>query len=278
MLPSLSSSPRRLRYYFLLAPPAGEGGLEGLRASTGWAVLGEAQAYQKSSRPIDGLETANRQTAHVASFSSPTNGLSAPPHPPAPLTLRARLPHSPPEPAANPHAPASSTRPETAADSSPVSQSPGRTSRERETYNVRNLLLTTLLAFSLAAPARAQVIGGRPPGCPHAFCGCGASLHLFGRIVPALNLAANWLRFPRAFPAPGMAAVRAHHVMVLEAEGHSPGTWLVHDSNSGGHLTRLHERSLAGYVRSSTREEAPGELCATATRSPRAKRNSAASK
>lgn len=97
-----------------------------------------------------------------------------------------------------------------------------------------------------ALPA-SQVIGGRPAGCPHRFCGCGASLHLFGRIIPALNLAANWLRFPRAAPAPNMAAARRGHVMVLKR--HLGGNvWLVHDSNSGGGKTRLHARSIAGFV------------------------------
>lgn len=92
-----------------------------------------------------------------------------------------------------------------------------------------------------------QVIGGRPAGCPHAFCGCGASLYLFGKIVPHLNLAANWLRFPRTSPAPRMAAARRGHVMVL-VEHKGGDQWLVHDSNSGGHRTRLHVRSLRGYV------------------------------
>ncbi len=92
----------------------------------------------------------------------------------------------------------------------------------------------------------AEVIGGRPPGCPTRFCGCGASLHLFGRIVPGLNLAANWLRFPRAAPAPKMAAARPGHVFVLEQ--HIEGSvWLVFDANSGGGQTRLHARSIAGY-------------------------------
>lgn len=93
-----------------------------------------------------------------------------------------------------------------------------------------------------------SVIGGRPVGCPYQFCGCSASLYLFGHIIPELNLAANWLRkFPRAFPAPGMAAARAHHVMVLVTQ-RAGNVWLVHDGNSGGHLTRLHERSIVGYV------------------------------
>lgn len=94
---------------------------------------------------------------------------------------------------------------------------------------------------------RGRVIGGRPSGCPHAFCGCGASLYLFGRIIPNLNLAANWLRFPHVSPAPRMAAARHGHVMVL-VEDRGGGNWLVHDSNSGGHQTRLHVRSLRGYT------------------------------
>ncbi len=95
--------------------------------------------------------------------------------------------------------------------------------------------------------ALARAIGGRPNGCPRAFCGCGASLHLFGRIIPSLNLAANWLRFPRTAPAPKMAAVRRGHVFVLEQ--HIAGNvWLVHDSNSGGGRTHLHPRSIAGYA------------------------------
>lgn len=93
----------------------------------------------------------------------------------------------------------------------------------------------------------ARVIGGRPAGCPTRFCGCGASIHLFGRIIPALNLAANWLRFPRAAPAPKMVAARRGHVFVLER--HIAGNvWLVHDSNSGGRKTRLHPRSIAGFT------------------------------
>ena len=41
------------------------------------------------------------------------------------------------------------------------------------------------------------------------FCGCGAALRVFGRIVPELNLAANWLRFPRTSPAPGTRTASA---------------------------------------------------------------------
>jgi hypothetical protein len=97
------------------------------------------------------------------------------------------------------------------------------------------------------AETSGQTVGGRPAGCPHSFCGCGASIRVFGRIVPELNLAANWLRFPRAAPAPGMVAARRGHVFVLEQ--HVEGdTWMAYDANSGGHATRVHARSLRGYT------------------------------
>jgi len=92
-----------------------------------------------------------------------------------------------------------------------------------------------------------RVLSGRPSGCPHAFCGCEASLYKFGRIIPELNLAANWRRFPRALPSPGMAAVRSGHVVILQQ--HVEGNiWYVHDGNAGGHLTREHAISIAGYT------------------------------
>jgi hypothetical protein len=92
------------------------------------------------------------------------------------------------------------------------------------------------------------VVGRRPSGCPYRFCGCEASLYLFGEIRPYLNLAANWIRkFPRTQPAPGMAAARSGHVMVLMS--HVDGNdWLVHDGNSGGGRTREHVVSIRGYV------------------------------
>jgi hypothetical protein len=94
---------------------------------------------------------------------------------------------------------------------------------------------------------RGKVVGDRPAGCPRSFCGCGASLRVFGRILPGLNLAANWLRFPRTAPAPGMVAARRGHVFVLER--HIEGdTWMAYDANSGRHATRIHARSLRGYT------------------------------
>jgi hypothetical protein len=96
-------------------------------------------------------------------------------------------------------------------------------------------------------PSDERVVGGRPAGCPNMFCGCEASLYKFGRIIPELNLASNWRRFPRAAPAPGMAAVRSGHVMILESQV-AGNVWTVHDGNSGGRVTREHPRSLAGYT------------------------------
>jgi hypothetical protein len=92
-----------------------------------------------------------------------------------------------------------------------------------------------------------RTVGGRPSGCPHAFCGCEASLFRFGRIIPQLNLAANWRHFPRTAPAPGMAAVRSGHIMILQQQV-AGDLWYVHDGNSGGHVTREHPRSIAGYT------------------------------
>jgi hypothetical protein len=99
----------------------------------------------------------------------------------------------------------------------------------------------------IAAPEGTTIIGSRPAGCPYRYCGCEASLFLFGKIIPALNLAANWLRFPRAEPAPMAVAARRGHVFVLlsHVEGDK---WLVHDGNSGRHLTRRHVRSIRGYT------------------------------
>ncbi len=97
------------------------------------------------------------------------------------------------------------------------------------------------------ATGAGRIVGGRPAGCPRRYCGCGASLHIFGRIIPRLNLAANWLRFPRTAPVPGMVAARRGHVFVLKR--HISGlTWLVWDANSGRGKTRIHPRSIAGFV------------------------------
>lgn len=124
-------------------------------------------------------------------------------------------------------------------------------------------LAVAMLIVSLASPAEARhrrhhqrttqefSFGGRivshPAGCPRtAFCGCGVSVKVFGQPVRNLYLAANWFKFPRAAPAPGMVAVRHHHVFYIEAID-ANGNVIAYDPNSGGHQTRIHTRSLAGY-------------------------------
>ena len=100
---------------------------------------------------------------------------------------------------------------------------------------------------SYASLDTGMVVGSRPEECPRSFCGCEASRYVFGKVLPELNLASNWMRFPRASPAPGMVAVRNHHVMVLMS--HAGGNdWLVHDGNSGGRLTREHVVPISRYV------------------------------
>lgn len=86
-----------------------------------------------------------------------------------------------------------------------------------------------------------------PAGCPRiAFCGCGVSVKVFGRSIKSLWAARAWFKFPRAFPSPGMVAVRQHHVMYIMAyDGNGNAT--VYDPNGGRHLTYIHTRSLAGY-------------------------------
>lgn len=97
------------------------------------------------------------------------------------------------------------------------------------------------------APEHATQIVGRPEVCPaRAYCGCATALKVFGKPVRELYLAANWFKFPRTEPAPGMVAVRQHHVFVIEKvlDGNMV---LAYDPNSGGHQTRIHVRSLVGF-------------------------------
>lgn len=120
-----------------------------------------------------------------------------------------------------------------------VARSGARTSRRE-----RGAALTQIAD----ANGNGTVVGGRPSGCPHRYCGCSASLYVFGEIRPDLNLALNWARkFPRTAPASGMVAARSGHVMVLMSHA-SGDEWLVHDGNSGGGRTREHVRSIRGYT------------------------------
>jgi hypothetical protein len=92
------------------------------------------------------------------------------------------------------------------------------------------------------------VIGSRPSGCPHSYCGCGLRKYL-GLADERFNLASNWARLlPReSGPRAGVAAVRNHHVMYIESAAGN-GQWLVRDYNSGGGLSRMHVRDVRGYV------------------------------
>lgn len=97
------------------------------------------------------------------------------------------------------------------------------------------------------AGAERDNIVSHPSGCPRtAFCGCGVSVKVFGHPVRDLFLASNWFKFPRTHAAPGMVAVRNHHVMyIISADANGNAT--VYDPNSGRHQTRIHEVSLSGY-------------------------------
>ena len=108
-------------------------------------------------------------------------------------------------------------------------------------------IIITAVFLLLTTAAEAQIIS-HPSGCPRrAFCGCGAAVEVFGSPIRSLWLAANWFKFPRTYPSPGMAAVRRHHVFVLRQ--HVTGNvWMVYDANSGRHQTRIHTRYLSGYV------------------------------
>jgi hypothetical protein len=101
-------------------------------------------------------------------------------------------------------------------------------------------------AYAMADAA--QIIGGRPAGCPHSYCGCGLRKYL-GLEDTRLNLASNWARlFPReSGPRAGLAAVRSGHVMYIEGSAGN-GQWLIRDYNSGGGLSRVHVRDVRGYV------------------------------
>jgi hypothetical protein len=115
--------------------------------------------------------------------------------------------------------------------------------------------LTVLATCVIGAKAEARPrndvrqLGGRPTGCPHAYCGCGLARFL-GLTDTRLNLAWNWAKlFPHVgSPQPGAVAVRHGHVFQLVA--HAGGSrWVVRDYNSGGGKSRIHIRDVGGrYV------------------------------
>lgn len=103
------------------------------------------------------------------------------------------------------------------------------------------------ISYSVTRRDGGQIVS-HPQGCPRrAFCGCGAALKVYGRHVRSLWLARAWFQFPRTSPAPGMVAVRRNHVFVIK-EVRAGNIVLAYDANSGGRKTRIHERSLRGFV------------------------------
>lgn len=119
------------------------------------------------------------------------------------------------------------------------------------------MAMTVILSLTGLAQAKPYHIlrtydsGGivsHPAGCPwSAFCGCGVSTRVFGHPVRNLYLASNWYHFPRTYVHAGAVAVRNHHVFYIE-ESYGDGTVKAYDPNSGGHQTREHRVSLAGYT------------------------------
>lgn len=105
----------------------------------------------------------------------------------------------------------------------------------------------TVTRATVDASGNTVVLGGRPAGCPRAYCGCGLRKYL-GIEDTSLDLAWNWARkFQRAHAAPGMAVVWRHHVALIE-EIVSPSEARLRDYNSGRGLSRIHVRSIAGAV------------------------------
>lgn len=91
-----------------------------------------------------------------------------------------------------------------------------------------------------------RVIGGRPSGCPRAYCGCALARYL-GLKDRRLWKAWNWAQlFSRTSARAGAVAVRRHHVLLLEQ--HLGGDrWLVRSYNGGRHLSWLYALNLRGY-------------------------------
>jgi len=102
-------------------------------------------------------------------------------------------------------------------------------------------------AVARASVIDGHVIGGRPHGCPHAYCGCGLARYL-GKTDKRLNLAWNWARmFPRAAPGARKAVVWRHHVALIEYMT-GPNEAMLRDYNGGRGLSYLHVRSIRGAV------------------------------
>lgn len=123
---------------------------------------------------------------------------------------------------------------------------------EDASLTVRALLVVLLAAaiivgLAFANAAKAETFLPHPAGCPaKRFCGCGASVEIFGKPIRSLWPSTAWFKFPRSAPGYNKVAVRRGHVFVLKR--HLQGNvWLAADFNSGRNRSRLHARSIAGY-------------------------------
>ena len=93
-----------------------------------------------------------------------------------------------------------------------------------------------------------EVVGGRPSGCPHRYCGCASAAKVgLDNRGGRWNLARNWFAFPAASPGPGMADVRNGHVRIIIGQA-ANGLWRFYDPNSGRGLTRILTDAIRGRV------------------------------
>jgi hypothetical protein len=112
---------------------------------------------------------------------------------------------------------------------------------------MNKLIIAFIFLIISFTPSNAEILP-HPSGCPaRLFCACGAAVEVFGRPIRNLWKASAWFKFPRSAPGYNRVAVRRHHVFVLK-EHVRGNVWMVKDYNSGGHKSRYHERSIAGYT------------------------------
>lgn len=94
---------------------------------------------------------------------------------------------------------------------------------------------------------RIESADSKPPGCPHAWCGCYMAFRK-GLHDTRLNLARNWasLYGSPTSPQSGAVVVWRHHVgeLVRHVRG---DIWLVHSGNDG-HAVKTRPRSISGAI------------------------------
>lgn len=97
-----------------------------------------------------------------------------------------------------------------------------------------------------AADARAQIVGGRPAGCPARWCGCWLMQH-YGFHDRRLWRAIMWASLMPRAPGPGVGRVVVwkNHVGVITGEYR--GQWIVLSGNDSGQI-RERTRSIVGAV------------------------------